>query len=99
MREELNSKKILEKLKKEKNKLKKNKVRKIGLFGSYLKGNQKNKSDIDFLVEFKEIDIDNYFDVLFLLENLFRKKVDLVIEKNLVPELKYVKREAKYVEL
>ncbi len=86
-------------IRKEADKLKKEGVKKIGLFGSYSKNQQKQKSDIDFLVEFDKIDVDNYFNVLFLLEKTFKKKIDLVIEKNLVPELKYIKNEVEYVEL
>ena len=61
MKEEiLTSKKILGKLKKEKFRLKEKGVKKIGIFGSYLKGKPKKTSDIDFLVEFREIDFDKY---------------------------------------
>ena len=74
-------------------------VKKIGLFGSYSKDKQKKGSDIDFLVEFNEIDFDNYMELMFLLKKLFKRKIDLVIEKNLIPELNYVKKEAKYVKL
>ena len=95
----LTSKIILEKIKREKAKLKKNGVKKIGLFGSYLQKKQHKKSDIDFLVEFKTIDLDKYFYVLNFLEKLFKRKIDLVIEKDLKPELIYIKKEAKYVKI
>ena len=95
----LNSKTIIEKIKQEKVKLKEKGVKKIGLFGSYAKDNQKQSSDIDFLVEFDEIDFDNYVELMFLLKKLFKRKIDIVIEKNLIPELNYVKEEAKYVKL
>ncbi|KHO51504.1 MAG: hypothetical protein QT05_C0039G0003 [archaeon GW2011_AR13] len=45
------------------------------------------------------MNIDKYLYVLNLLEKLFNKKVDLVIEKNLKPELKYVIKEAEYVKI
>ena len=95
----LNSKNILEKIEMEKTKLKKRGVKKIGIFGSYVKGKQRKNSDIDILIEFEKIDADNFFYVLFLLERIFKKKIDLVIEKDLKPELKYVKKEAKYVKI
>ena len=97
--EKLNSEKILGKLTKEKKKLKNKGVKKIGLFGSYARDEQKKESDIDFLIEMKKIDFDNYLYVLHLLEKMFRRKVDLVIEKDLKPELKYVLNEAKYVKI
>ena len=99
MAEKLDSETILKRIKKEKRELKKRGLKKIGLFGSYAKNKQKQKSDIDFLVEFKTIDLDKYLYVLNLLEKLFRRKIDLVIEKDLKPELIYVKKEAKYVKI
>jgi len=95
----LNSKKIIKTLKEKKNFLKENKVKKIGLFGSFVKNKQNKKSDIDFLVEFKNVTADNFFDLIELLEKMFRRKIDLVIERNLVPELNYVKKEAKYIQI
>ena len=38
-------------------------------------------------------------ELMFLLKKLFKRKIDLVIEKNLIPELNYVKNEAEYVKL
>lgn len=89
---------VLKTLKKEFPYLKKRfKIRKIGLFGSFLTGNQRRKSDLDILVVFKEPSFDNYMDLKFFLEKKFQKKVDLVIEDNLKPALQYVKKEALYV--
>lgn len=99
MKNSLNTKIILKRIASEKEKLKEMGVRKIGIFGSYAKNKQKYKSDIDFLVDFRVIDLDRYLYVLNLLEKMFRKKIDLVIESDLKPELKYVKREAKYARI
>ena len=99
MDKKLTSKKIIEKIKDEKAELKKKGVKKIGLFGSYAKDKQKNGSDVDFLIEFNEISANNFFGVLFFLEKLLGKKIDLVIEEDLKPELNYVKKEAKYVKI
>ena len=98
-KKKLDSKTIIEKIKKERKKLKKKGVKKIGLFGSYTKDEQKQKSDIDFLIEFKTIDFDKYIYILNLLEKIFQRKIDLVIETDLKPELKYVRNEAKYVKI
>jgi|TARA_Y100000294_G_C8265590_1_gene220649 hypothetical protein len=94
----INSKTIIEKIKKERKKLKEKGVKKIGLFGSIIKG-KKNPKDIDILIEFDKVSFDNYMNLLFFLENLLKKKVDLVIESDLRPELNYVKKEAKYVKI
>lgn len=99
MKNKLNSKTIIEKITQEKEKLKERGVKKIGLFGSYAKGKQRKKSDIDLLVTFDKIDFDNYMDLMSFLEKVLKRKVDLVIEKNLVPELNYVKDEARYVKI
>ena len=95
----LDSKKILENVERKRKDLRKYGVKNIGLFGSYAKGKQHKKSDIDFLVEFNKIDADKFFSLLFFLENMFKRKVDLVDIKKLRPELKYVKKEAKYVKI
>ena len=79
--------------------IKKYGVKKIGLFGSYLKGTQKKGSDVDILVEFDEISYDDYYKVLVLLKRLLKKKIDLVISESLRPELTYVKKEAIYAKL
>lgn len=95
----MNAETILEKINEKKSQLKKRKVIKIGLFGSYLKGKQKANSDIDLIVDFEKVTFKNYMELLFMLEKIFNKKIDLVIEKNLKPELNYVKKEAKYVQI
>lgn len=65
-------------------------IKKIGVFGSFAKSNQRSRSDIDILVEFhKEKKIfDNYIELKFLLERLFHRKVDLVIKEALKPQIK-----------
>ncbi|MBF7081720.1 nucleotidyltransferase family protein [Desulfallas sp. Bu1-1] len=65
-------------------------VKKIGLFGSFARGEQTNTSDIDILVEFYQDQktFDNYMDLKFYLEDLFGRKVDLVIAETIKPDLK-----------
>lgn len=61
-------------------------VKRIGVFGSYARGEQKEESDIDVLVEF-ELPV-GFFDFLDLedtLVSLTGKKVDLVSSKGLKP--------------
>jgi len=99
VKEILNSKKIIEKIEERSKDIKKYNVKKIGLFGSYIKNKQHKKSDIDILVTFDKETFDNYMDLLFLLERIFRRKIDLVIEKDLHPELNYIKGEVEYVRI
>jgi len=76
-------------------------VKRIALFGSYSRDDQRNSSDIDLLVEFDEkaMIFDNYMNLKFNLEDLFQKPVDLVILDDIKPALKpSILRSAKYAE-
>ncbi|MFA5806635.1 MAG: nucleotidyltransferase domain-containing protein [Melioribacteraceae bacterium] len=63
----------------------KHKVSKLFVFGSVVTDRLKKGSDIDFVVNFQRIDLydyaDNYFDLKYSLEDLFRRNVDLLEEK------------------
>jgi len=63
--------------------LKRYKVRSIALFGSYVRNEQKKDSDIDFLVEFEQDTYSNFVNLIFALENLFKKKVAVVSTEDL----------------
>lgn len=74
-------------------------VRKIGLFGSYVRGTQHKKSDIDFLVEFNTKSFDNYMDLKFFLEKQLKSGIDLVLADALKPSLKpAILKEVEYVQ-
>jgi len=72
-------------------------VIRIGLFGSGARGTAKRKSDLDFLVTLRRPSFDDYMELKFFLEDLFGRKVDLVEDKALRPELAHVRSEAVYV--
>ncbi|NDA62805.1 MAG: nucleotidyltransferase [Chitinophagia bacterium] len=61
------------------------KVKSLYAFGSILTADFNNKSDIDLIVDFKEMDVadyaDNYFDLKFSLQNIFNRSVDLLEEQ------------------
>ena len=64
-------------------------ISQIGLFGSYARNEQNEKSDIDILYDFKSTY--SLFDLITLEENLYEqlhKKVDLVSLKNIKPYFK-----------
>jgi uncharacterized protein len=63
-------------------------VRKLGLFGSHVRGDTSLQSDIDFLVEFEITTFDAYMDLKFFLEDLFQRNVDLVMEDTLKSRIK-----------
>jgi uncharacterized protein len=62
------------------------KIKTIGVFGSYIKGKPKEKSDIDILVEFKRaVDFFEFLDLEEYLEQILGIKVDLVTRQALKP--------------
>ena len=73
-------------------------VKEIGLFGSYVRGEQKETSDVDVLVEFEEtptllefVELENYLSELLGV-------VDLVMKRALKPNVKkFVLKEVVYV--
>lgn len=64
---------------------KSHKVEKLYAFGSVLTERFNEKSDVDLIVSFENVELldyaDNYFDLKFSLENIFNRPVDLVEEK------------------
>ncbi|MCK7521107.1 MAG: nucleotidyltransferase family protein [Ignavibacteriales bacterium] len=91
---------IIEKLKELKPYLEKEyKIKEVGIFGSYVRNEQTENSDIDILVEyagalslFKVANLVNY------LELKFGKKVDLTNKKTLRPKIgKRILSEVKFV--
>jgi len=58
---------ILDIILKNKKILKKYKVKYISLFGSYVRNEQKEDSDVDLLVEFKEATYHNFINLVFSL--------------------------------
>jgi uncharacterized protein len=60
----------------------KHKVSQLFVFGSVLTNKLKKTSDIDMIVNFGDIDVydyaDNYFDLKYSLESLFKRDVDLL---------------------
>ncbi len=63
-------------------------VRYIGLFGSYVRGEQHIKSDIDLLVDFEEhkATFDNFMALNDLLESIFEgEKIEIVTKNGLSP--------------
>jgi len=82
-----NKQEVVAKLKKELPKLKElYHVRRIALFGSYARGEQKKGSDIDLLVEFEEpVGFIEFMNLEFHLKKLLGIRVDLVTPDALKP--------------
>ena len=63
-------------------------VKEIGVFGSYVRGDQKEGSDIDILVEFSEpVGFFAFLDLEEHLSAVLGVKVDLVSKKALKPRI------------
>lgn len=75
------------------------KVSEIGIFGSFVRGLQKKRSDIDILVDFGELpDVFLLIDLEDYLRKILKKKVDLVRKGAIRPELKeIISKEAVYI--
>ncbi|ELS00454.1 putative nucleotidyltransferase [Xenococcus sp. PCC 7305] len=64
-------------------------VKTLGVFGSYARGKATVNSDLDILVDFNEdLTFDKYMNLKFFLEDLFARKVDLVIKDDLKQQIK-----------
>ncbi len=74
-------------------------VKKIGVFGSYLRGEERADSDVDILVDFERpIDLFSFLDLEEKLSDMFDKKVDLVSQKSLKPHIgKEILKEVRYL--
>lgn len=74
-------------------------VKKLGVFGSYARGQARKNSDMDFVVQFEKKSFDAYMDLKFFLEDLFHAKVDLVLADRIKPRLRQnILRETRYAE-
>lgn len=75
------------------------KVKKIGLFGSYSREEQRKSSDIDILIDFRDdADLIDLVGLALFLEEKLKRRVDIVPETALREELKApILKEAVYV--
>lgn len=91
---------IISKLKEIKPDLEKNyDITELGVFGSFVRGEQKNNSDIDILIDYKEgTSLLKLGGLQYMLSELFKTKVDLVMKKTLKKQIgKQILSEVIYV--
>lgn len=74
-------------------------VKEIGIFGSYVRNEQKKNSDVDILVEFrKPVGLFEFMDLEEYLGRLLKIKVDLVSKKALKPYIgEHILKEVVYI--
>ena len=75
-------------------------VRRLGVFGSFVKGNNTENSDVDILVSFEDVPkiAKAYFGLKYYLEDLLNMEVDLCRDKDIRIELKdEIMKSVKYI--
>jgi len=93
---------IFNMLKQSRSQLRKLGVKRIGLFGSIVRGDQRNSSDIDLLVEFapQKKTFDNFMELSFFLEDILKSRIDLVTKESLSPYIgPHILKEVEYASL
>ncbi len=76
-------------------------VKKIGVFGSFARGEERPDSDLDILVEFipGKATFDNFMQLVSFLEQKSSRHVDLVTESGISKYIRpYVEREVIWIE-
>lgn len=74
----------------------------VGLFGSFVRGDQTDNSDVDLLIEFKpgQKNYRNLLGTAELAESLVGRKVGLVTIASMSPFIApYIKKEVEYVQI
>ena len=73
-------------------------VRELGIFGSFARNEQGPDSDVDVLVDLQRETFRDYMGLLSFLEDLFGRKVDLVMKDTIKPIIRdRILRETVYV--
>jgi predicted nucleotidyltransferase len=77
-------------------------VRRCGFFGSFVREQNTEQSDIDILVEFEpdQKTFDNYMQLAFFLEEILGRDVDLVTVESLSPYIgPHILKEVEYAQI
>jgi len=75
-------------------------VKKLGLFGSFVREEQRRDSDIDLLVEFEQgkKTFKNFMQLSFFLEDILKRRVELITTESLSPYIRpYIVKDIEYV--
>ena len=77
-------------------------VKRVGVFGSFARGEQTENSDIDILVEFESNakSFDNFMQLGFFLEETLGRKIELLTPESLSPYIgPHILREVEYASI
>lgn len=77
-------------------------VKNVGIFGSSVRDELNDNSDIDLVIEFERVSLKNFIELVEFLENLFNKPVDILTPKGVesirIKSIKErIKKEIEYV--
>ncbi len=99
----MNRQTIFKTIKSNASKLKGFGVKKIGLFGSYVRNEQTENSDLDLLIDFEpeQESFDNLMNIYDLIESAFKgTKVEIVTKNGLSDYIgPYILKEVEYVQI
>jgi len=76
-------------------------VKKLGVFGSFSRGDEKPDSDVDILVEFEsgQATFDNFMQLVYFLEKTLSRHVDLVTSCGISRYIRpYIEKEVIWIE-
>ena len=93
---------ILQKVRDNKEEIRKFGITRIGLFGSFVRGEQNVDSDIDLLVEFVKgkKTFRNFIGFSEYMESVLGNKVEVLTPESVSPYIApYIKNEVKYVQI
>jgi len=77
-------------------------VKQLGFFGSFVRNEAKEDSDVDFFVEFEpeKKTFDNFMSLVEILEDITKRKIELLTPQSLSKYIgKYILKEVEYVPL
>ena len=75
-------------------------IERIGIFGSFVRNEMNEDSDVDFFVQFKDgfKNFDNFMELAFFLEELTGREIELVTPNSLSPFIgSEIMKEVSYV--
>ncbi|HTF04164.1 MAG TPA: nucleotidyltransferase family protein [Bacteroidia bacterium] len=91
---------LLQRLRSSQNEINSFGVKQIGIFGSFVRNQVSETSDVDFFIEFypHKKSFDNFMDLAFFLEDLVGRKVELVTPQSLSKYIgPHILKEVEYV--
>ena len=96
----MNKEEVLKRIRENRKKIRSFGVKKMGIFGSAVRGEMTDRSDIDFVVEFErgKATFKNVCGLIDFLEELFGRKVDILTPDGIDSiRIKHVREEIKRV--